>query len=240
MLNRDVAVKVLPRDQGTDEEIRRRFQNEAQSAARLDHENIARVYYVGEDRGLNYIVFEFIEGINLRDLVDQRGPLPLAEALSYTLQIAEALSHAFSRDVVHRDIKPSNVIITSGGRAKLVDMGLARLHQVATRRQRPDRQRRHAGHVRLYFARASPRPALRDVRSDIYSLGCTLFFMLSGGRRFPTARFYRSCCNTTATPHPIRVISIHRCRREYPRWSPRCSLKIRSGGISVPTISWPT
>ncbi|MEX2559067.1 MAG: protein kinase, partial [Pirellulales bacterium] len=76
MLNREVALKVLSRDQGADEETRRRFQNEAQSAARLDHENIARVYYVGEDRGLNYIVFEFIEGVNLRELVvERKGPL---------------------------------------------------------------------------------------------------------------------------------------------------------------------
>ncbi len=130
MLNREVALKVLSRDQGADDETRRRFQNEAQSAARLDHDNIARVYYVGEDQGLNYIAFEFIEGVNLRDLVEQRGPLPLPEAISYTLQVAEALAHASSRDVVHRDIKPSNVIITAIGRAKLVDMGLARLHQV--------------------------------------------------------------------------------------------------------------
>ncbi|HVX60986.1 MAG TPA: serine/threonine-protein kinase, partial [Pirellulales bacterium] len=130
MLNREVALKVLSRDQGSDDETRRRFQNEAQAAARLDHENIARVYYVGEDKGLNYIVFEFIEGVNLRESVEKRGPLPLAEAISYTLQIAEALAHACSRNVVHRDIKPSNVIITEDGRAKLVDMGLARSHHV--------------------------------------------------------------------------------------------------------------
>ena len=77
MLNRIVAVKVLSQEQSSDEETLRRFQNEAQSAARLDHENISRVYYVGEDRGWHYIVFEFIEGINLRDVVEQQGPLPL-------------------------------------------------------------------------------------------------------------------------------------------------------------------
>src|SRR6185369_4798827 len=108
-----------------------RFRNEAQSAARLDHDNIARVHYVGEDRGVHYIVFEFIEGINLRDLVEQKGPLSLDEAVSYTYQIAQALEHASQRAVIHRDIKPSNVLITPEGRAKLVDMGLARLHQVA-------------------------------------------------------------------------------------------------------------
>ena len=84
-LGRTVAVKVLSRD-STDEETIRRFQNEAQSAARLDHPNIARVYYVGEDHGWNFIVFEFIEGVNLRDIVDRSGPLPLGDALYYTLQ----------------------------------------------------------------------------------------------------------------------------------------------------------
>ena len=125
-LGRIVAVKVLSRSQSADHDKLQRFRNEAQSAARLDHENIARVYYVGEHEGWNFIVFEFIDGINLRDLVLRNGPLSLDEAVGYTLQVAEALSHAVRRDVVHRDIKPSNVLITGSGRAKLVDMGLAR------------------------------------------------------------------------------------------------------------------
>ena len=102
-LNRIVALKVLSREQADEEEKVRRFQNEAQSAARLDHDHIARVYFVGQDRGLHYIVFEYIEGVNLRDLVARKGPLPLDETISYTLQIAEALAHAASRDVVHRE-----------------------------------------------------------------------------------------------------------------------------------------
>ncbi len=112
MLNRTVAVKVLAPNQSRDEDTLRRFQNEAQSAARLDHENIGRVHYVGIDRGWNYIVFEFIEGTNLRDLVDDQGPLSIAETINYLSQLTEALAHASQREVVHRDIKPSNVIIT--------------------------------------------------------------------------------------------------------------------------------
>src|SRR5205085_5365153 len=111
-LNREVAVKVLSRSQSSDEETLRRFQNEAQSAARLDHENIARVHMVGEDRGVHFIVFEYIDGVNLRELVEDQGPLPLDEAIRYTGQISEALGHASQRDVIHRDIKPSNVRIT--------------------------------------------------------------------------------------------------------------------------------
>src|SRR5688572_2358132 len=129
MLGRTVAVKVVS-NEDADEEMLRRFRNEAQSAARLDHPNIARVYYVGEDNHWNYIVFEFIEGVNIRDLVEHRGGLPIDEAISYTLQVSQALEHAAQRDVVHRDIKPSNILVMPDGRAKLVDMGLARLHQV--------------------------------------------------------------------------------------------------------------
>jgi serine/threonine protein kinase len=185
MLNRTVAVKVLSQEQSGDEETLRRFQNEAQSAARLDHTNISRVYYVGEDRGWHYIVFEFIEGANLRDVVAQQGPLPLTSVISYALQIADALSHASQRDVVHRDIKPSNVLISPDGHAKLVDMGLARLHQVE-----PGENDLTASGVTLgTFDYISPEqardPRSADVRSDIYSLGCTLYFMLTGRPPFP-------------------------------------------------------
>lgn len=184
-LNRTVAIKVLPRDHAADDEVVRRFRNEAQSAARLDHDNVARVYYVGEDKGLHFIAFEFIEGKNLRDVVVERGPLPVADALSYTLQIADALAHAADRDVVHRDIKPSNVLIASDGRAKLVDMGLARLHQI----EKSSEDLTASGVTLGTFDYISPEqardPRSADARSDIYSLGCTLFFMLTGRPPFP-------------------------------------------------------
>ena len=178
-LARSVALKILAPEHAADQETVLRFQNEAQSAARLDHENIARVYYVGEDRGLHYIVFEFIEGVNVRDLVADRGPLPLGEAVSYALQVADALAHASERNVVHRDIKPSNLLITPAGQAKLIDMGLARLREADSAVDLT------ASGVTLgTFDYISPEqardPRNADVRSDIYSLGCTLFFMLTG------------------------------------------------------------
>ena len=184
-LGRTVAVKVLSRYEAGDEDALNRFKNEAQSAARLDHVNIARVYFVGEDKGWHYIVFEYIDGVNVRDLVERDGPLSLADSVSFTLQIAEALSHASRRDVVHRDIKPSNVLITDERRAKLVDMGLARLHQV----EHSSDDLTASGVTLGTFDYISPEqardPRAADVRSDVYSLGCTLFFMLAGRPPFP-------------------------------------------------------
>lgn len=184
MLGRTVAVKVVSHDQ-TNEDTLRRFKNEAQSAARLDHPNIARVYYVGVDKGWNYIVFEYIEGINVRDLVDHHGPLTLEDAISYTLQIAEALEHASQRDVTHRDIKPSNILIMADGRAKLVDMGLARLQQVESSTDDLTASGVTLGTFDYISPEQARDPRNTDVRSDLYSLGCTLFFMLTGQPPFP-------------------------------------------------------
>jgi serine/threonine-protein kinase len=183
-LDRIVAVKVVASHRVDSEDLQRRFLIEAQSTARLDHPNIARVHYIGRDRGLPYIVFEYIEGQNVRELNAQRGPLPVGEAISYVYQIAHALAHAWQRDVVHRDIKPSNIIVTPDGQAKLVDMGLARLRQMDAM----DDELTATGITLGTFDYISPEqardPRLADARSDIYSLGCTLFYMLAGQAPF--------------------------------------------------------
>jgi hypothetical protein len=176
-LDRTVAVKILPPEMAADTDNVQRFHQEARAAARLDHENIARAFFCGEDQGLHFIAFEFVEGENLRTLLERRGRLPAAEAVGYTLQIATGLAHAAARGVVHRDIKPSNILITPAGKAKLVDMGLARsLHH--------DTGLTQSGVTLGTFDYISPEQALEpreaDVRSDIYSLGCTLYHMLAG------------------------------------------------------------
>ena len=143
------------------------------------------MYFVGEDRGLSYIVFEFVEGVNVRRLVEQKGPLPLAEAVSYTIQVAEALAHADARGVVHRDIKPSNVLITPEGRVKLIDMGLARLRNGDPAAADLTQSGVTLGTFDYISPEQARDPRNADIRSDIYSLGCTMFFMLAGQPPFP-------------------------------------------------------
>src|SRR5262249_29974203 len=177
-LDRFVALKILPPDMAQDPENVQRFHQEARAAAKLDHENIARVFYCGEDQNLHFIAFEYVEGQNLRSLLERRGRIPVPEAVRYMLQIAAGLDHAASRGVVHRDIKPSNIIISPNGRAKLVDMGLAR-------NMGPQTDGLTQSGVTLgTFDYISPEQALEprdaDTRSDIYSLGCTFYHMLTG------------------------------------------------------------
>lgn len=184
-LSRVVALKVLPRDRAADMETLLRFRNEARSTARLDHESVVRVHQIGEERSFPYVVFEYVTGETIRSLVDHHGPLPLVDALSYTLQVADALTHAAERGVVHRDIKPSNVMITPDGRAKVIDFGLARLREVGD----ADSDLTASGVTLGTFDYISPEqardPRAVDIRSDIYSLGCAFFFMLTGRPPFP-------------------------------------------------------
>ncbi len=183
-LDRQVALKLLPPDQAADSEVVARFYQEGRSAARLDHENIARVYSIGQHGFFHFIAFEFIEGETVKTRTETAGALPVSEAVHIGLEIAQALVHASERGVVHRDIKPSNIIITSSGRAKLVDMGLARRFE-----RGGDNGLTQSGMTLGTFDYISPEQARDprdvDVRSDLYSLGCTLFQMLTGRPPFP-------------------------------------------------------
>ncbi|HYH65677.1 MAG TPA: serine/threonine-protein kinase, partial [Urbifossiella sp.] len=179
-LGRIVALKILPPESAKDPETATRFKQEARAAARLDHDNVARVYFCGEDQGLHFIAFEFVEGITLRQMIDRRGKLPAGECVRYMIQVAAGLHHAAERGVVHRDIKPSNLLITPDGRAKIVDMGLARSREG----QSINGGVTQSGVTLGTFDYISPEQALdprrADVRSDIYSLGCAFYHALTG------------------------------------------------------------
>ncbi|MCO8122475.1 protein kinase [Stieleria sp. TO1_6] len=177
-LDRIVALKVIP-FVGNDPELQRRFRNEAQNAAKLDHPRIARIFDAGSHDDWHYIVFEYIQGTNLRDLVEHHGLLSLDDAVFFTAQVAEALDHSSERGIVHRDIKPSNVLISEDGGVKLVDMGLARSDNLDL-----SEDMTASGVTLGTFDYISPEQALdprdADLRSDLYSLGCTFYFMLTG------------------------------------------------------------
>lgn len=202
-LDRLVALKILPPEQSRDPEVVLRFHQEGRAAARLDHENIARVYTIDHDDSYHFIAFEYIEGTTLRRRVERDGELSVAEAINFTLQIAGALVHAAERGVVHRDIKPSNIIVTPEGRAKLVDMGLARRFE---RSEGTDDGLTQSGMTLGTFDYISPEQARDprdvDVRSDLYSLGCTLFHMLTGRPPFPEGTVLQKLLQHQEEPPP--------------------------------------
>jgi len=184
-LHRTVALKVLSPALSRDPAIAERFRREAQLSAQLDHPHIARVFDVGEDQGLLYIALEFIDGRNIRDCLLAHGQFDTVSVINHATQLARALAHLASRQVVHRDIKPSNIMLTPAGQAKLVDLGLARM---------PTREEGQADLTATgttlgtfdYIAPEQARdPRLADGRSDIYSLGCTLYHMLTAEPPFP-------------------------------------------------------
>ncbi len=179
-MGRVVALKILPPHMARDGDSVTRFKQEARAAARLDHDNVARAFASGEDQGLHYIAFEFVEGDNLRTLIERRGTIPVPECVRLMVQVVAGLAHAAERGVVHRDIKPSNLVITPEGKAKIVDMGLARNLFLGV-----NGGVTQSGVTLGTFDYISPEQALdprrADVRSDIYSLGCA-FYHASTGR----------------------------------------------------------
>jgi beta-lactam-binding protein with PASTA domain/predicted Ser/Thr protein kinase len=175
-LSRPVAVKVLRREFGRDEEFVRRFENEARAAASLSHPNVVSVYDVGETpEGDHYIVMEFVDGRTLKDLVRDEGPLSVRQSLTVAAAVASALSAAHRKGIVHRDIKPENILITADGAVKVTDFGIARAAS--------GRTIVHTGSIlgsAHYFSPEQARGGYVDEKSDLYSLGCVLFELLAG------------------------------------------------------------
>lgn len=175
LLQRPVAVKILRPQFATDVEFVERFRREAQAAARLSHPNVVNVYDVGQDHGLNYIVMEYVSGENLKDLIKKEAPFTAARTLNIARQICEALQHAHQNNLIHRDIKPHNILITPDGRVKVTDFGIARAASASTLTQSGS----VLGSVQ-YFSPEQAKGAPAGVASDLYSLGCVIYEMLTG------------------------------------------------------------
>lgn len=176
VLNRYVAVKILRDEFTTDEEFIRRFEAEAQSAARLTHPNIVSIYDVGVEGNLYYIVMELIQGKTLKEIiVEEQGPLPWKWSINVAIQIASALEMAHKNNIIHRDIKPHNIIITEDGIAKVTDFGIAKAVSNSTITAFGTT----IGSVH-YFSPEHARGGYTDAKSDIYSLGVVMYEMLTG------------------------------------------------------------
>lgn len=172
-LNRYVAVKVLKREFREDETFVRKFQTEAQSAAGLLHPSIVNVYDVGEDRGLYYIVMELVEGITLKDYIQKKGRLTYKEVISIAVQVCSAMEVAHGNNIIHRDIKPQNIMISKEGKVKVTDFGIAKATSSNTISTNV------MGSVH-YTSPEQARGGYSDAKSDIYSLGITMYEMITG------------------------------------------------------------
>ncbi len=176
-LNRFVALKVLKTEYSEDTKFVSKFRQEAQAVAAITHPNIVSVYDVGEEEGMHYIVMEFVDGITLKRYIDQKGKLKVKEAVGIALQIAAGLDAAHSNNIIHRDIKPQNILISREGTAKVSDFGIAKAASSNTITANA------MGSVH-YISPEQARGGFSDEKSDIYSLGVTLYEMLSGTMPF--------------------------------------------------------
>jgi Tol biopolymer transport system component/tRNA A-37 threonylcarbamoyl transferase component Bud32 len=248
-LDRIVAVKVLPHEKVADPDRKQRFVQEAKAASSLNHPHIVVVHDIASERGLDFIVMEYVDGKTLDHLIGRKG-LRFNEALGYAAQIADGLARAHAAGIIHRDLKPTNVMVTADGRVKILDFGLAKLTEerepdafgpTATLR-RPEEPLTEEGYILGTVAYMSPEQAEGkkvDARSDVFSFGSLLYEMLTGQKAFhrdsriatlasilneepkPAVQF-----NETLPPEIEQILA--RCLRKDPqrRWQNMADLRV--------------
>ena len=186
LMQRRVAIKVLPKNRVEDSSYLARFHREAQAAAALDHRNIVRAYDVANEGSIHYLVMEYIEGHDLQAIVKRDGPMDYPVAAEYIRQAAEGLTHAHQAGLIHRDVKPANLLVDRKNVVKVLDLGLVRF---TTDKDRASLTVTYDENVLGTADYLAPEQALDshgvDARADIYSLGCSLYFLLTGHPPFP-------------------------------------------------------
>ncbi|MBO5895776.1 MAG: Stk1 family PASTA domain-containing Ser/Thr kinase, partial [Clostridia bacterium] len=173
--DRIVAVKILKDEYLTNEEFRRRFKNESKAIAVLSHKNIVKVFDVSFGDRLQYIVMEYIEGVTLKEYIEERGVIDWNEALFFSIQILRALQHAHDKGIVHRDVKPQNIMLLENGTIKVTDFGIARFSHSETHTM----TEKAIGSVH-YISPEQAKGELTDEKADLYSIGVVLYEMLTG------------------------------------------------------------
>jgi serine/threonine-protein kinase len=197
LLERHVALKILHEQYTADDDFVERFKREARSVAQLQHPNIVTVIDRGEEDGRQYIVFEYVEGENLKELVVRKGRLDIREALEVALEVAHGLAFAHQQGIVHRDVKPQNVLLNGDGHAKVTDFGIARTIEVDSVTQ--------TGTVLGTSNYIAPEQATGkhvDAHSDVYALGAVLYELLAGDVPFPGESFVAVAMKHVHEPPP--------------------------------------
>lgn len=177
--NKAVAIKILKKEFAENEEFLRRFRNESKAIAVLSHPNIVKIYDVGFSEKIQYIVMEYIDGITLKDYIEEEKVLTWKDTVHFVLQILRALRHAHEKGIVHRDIKPQNIMMFSDGTIKVMDFGIAKF----ARDEGKTATDQAIGSVH-YISPEQARGDVTDAKSDIYSIGAMMYEMLTGRKPF--------------------------------------------------------
>jgi serine/threonine protein kinase len=211
-LGRLGALKILPPSFTRDPGAVKRFRREFEAAGRLKHLNLVAAFEADEDRGVHFLVMDYVEGINLERVVREQGPLPVSEAVDYLIQSARGLEAAHEKGIIHRDIKPGNLMLDRGGTVRVLDLGLARIVDASnpfskTVAGRLTQSGTYMGTVDYMAPEQAEDSHSVDHRADIYSLGCTVFFLLTGREAFAGASILKRMVAHQEHPAPsLRAI----------------------------------